>query len=386
LIMATILPHGMEPSAAALEHSRELTELVAEEIRQHGGWISFEHYMNLALYAPGLGYYSAGATKLGSAGDFVTAPELTPLFGQCLANFAAARLESIPQGVIMELGAGSGALACQIMSHLHQLGQLPREYWILEVSAQLQARQKQAVEQLPEELQARIRWLNQWPQELRGVLLANEVLDALPVHRVCFEQGQWQEMGVALQDGGLVWQLAPLSQERLGAALPELPTHPPRYETEINLNANALIETLADSLREGCAVFVDYGFPAREFYHAQRYQGTLMCHYRHHAHGDPFFYPGLQDITAHVDFTAVARAARAAGLALEDYANQAGWLMSHDFLSLIDSAANPNDLGHVKQLAAVQKLLSPAEMGELFKVLVVGRGKDSTPAAGALGC
>jgi SAM-dependent MidA family methyltransferase len=383
--MATILPHGMEPSAEALEHSHKLAVLVADEIRQQGGWISFEHYMNLALYAPGLGYYSAGATKLGSAGDFITAPELTPLFGQCLANFAAARLESIPQGVIMELGAGSGALACQIMSHLHQRGQLPREYWILEVSAQLQARQKQAVEQLPKELQARIRWLNQWPQDLRGVLLANEVLDALPVHRVCFEQGQWQEMGVALQDDGLVWQLGPLSQERLGAALPELPTHPPRYETEINLNANALMQTLADSLSEGCAVFVDYGFPAREFYHAQRYQGTLMCHYRHHAHGDPFLYPGLQDITAHVDFTAVARAAMAAGLALEDYANQAGWLMNQGLLALLDPAANPNDLEHVRKLAALQKLLSPAEMGELFKVMVVGRGTESQSAAVALG-
>lgn len=383
--MATILPHGAAPSPEALEHSQKLTHQLTEVIQQQGGWISFEQYMNLALYAPGLGYYSAGATKLGGSGDFITAPELTPLFGQCLAEFAAERLKSIADGIILELGAGSGALACQIMSYLDRAGELPREYWILEVSAELRARQEARVAALPLHVRERIRWLERWPESFRGVLLANEVLDALPVHRVCFEQGQWQEMGVGLGQGVLAWQMASLSNPNLAAALPELPTNPPRYETEINLNANALMQTLAHSLTEGCAVFVDYGFPAREFYHPQRYQGTLMCHYRHQAHGDPFRYPGLQDITAHVDFTAVARAALDAGLLLEDYDNQTNWLIHHGLLNLMDTGADPNDLERVKTLSAVHKLLSPAEMGELFKVLVVGRAEPSKSAQSRLG-
>lgn len=382
--MTTILPHGLEPSPEALAHSQKLQEFIGEEIRQAGGWISFKRYMDLALYAPGLGYYSAGATKLGAAGDFVTAPELTPLFGQCLADFAAARLEQIQDGVILELGAGSGALACQILQHLELQQKLPREYWILEVSAHLKARQLEAVAQLSPQLQSRVRWLDAWPKTLTGVLLANEVLDAMPVHRVCFRAGEWREMGVVSQDDGFAWREGPLSDSRLFPHLPELPTNPPQFETEINLHAMALMRTLADSLREGCALFVDYGFPAREFYHPQRYQGTLMCHYRHQAHGDPFRYPGLQDITAHVDFTAVGQAAAKAGLQVEDYSNQAGWLMANGLLNHI-SVGDPNSLEHVRMLSAVQKLLSPAEMGELFKVVVVGRGEDSPAARLALG-
>ena len=358
-----------EPDADALAVSRELQTLIHAEIANHGGWISFARYMELALYAPGLGYYSAGSRKLGAAGDFITAPELSPLFGRTLARQIA---ELLAQGVtdIIELGAGSGALAAAVLEELAALDQLPRRYRILEVSADLRERQQQRLRTRLPQFVDRIEWLDRLPDRLNAVVIGNEVLDALPVHRIRVNQGSIEELGVTAGGQGYAWATQPAA-DALAAAARQL-SLPDDYETEINLAAPALVFDLARRLDHGALLFIDYGFPAREFFHPQRNRGTLMCHYRHRVHEDPFLWPGLQDITAHVDFSAVAQARGA--LDLLGYVNQAQFLVNCGITGLL--AETPaSDVARYAPLAAqAQQLLSPAEMGELFKVIALGRG------------
>ena len=358
-----------EPDADALAVSRELQTLIHAEIANHGGWISFARYMELALYAPGLGYYSAGSRKLGAAGDFITAPELSPLFGRTLARQLA---ELLAQGVtdIIELGAGSGALAAAVLEELAALDQLPRRYRILEVSADLRERQQQRLRTRLPQFVDRIEWLDRLPDRLNAVVIGNEVLDALPVHRIRVNQGSIEELGVTAGGQGYAWATQPAA-DALAAAARQL-SLPDDYETEINLAAPALVSDLARRLDHGALLFIDYGFPAREFFHPQRNRGTLMCHYRHRIHEDPFLWPGLQDITAHVDFSAVAQARGA--LDLLGYVNQAQFLVNCGITGLL--AETPaSDVARYAPLAAqAQQLLSPAEMGELFKVIALGRG------------
>ncbi len=358
-----------EPDADALAVSRELQTLIHAEIANHGGWISFARYMELALYAPGLGYYSAGSRKLGAAGDFITAPELSPLFGRTLARQLA---ELLAQGVtdIIELGAGSGALAAAVLEELAALDQLPRRYRILEVSADLRERQQQRLRTRLPQFVDRIEWLDRLPDRLNAVVIGNEVLDALPVHRIRVNQGSIEELGVTAGGQGYSWTMQPAA-DALAAAARQL-SLPDDYETEINLAAPALVSDLARRLDHGALLFIDYGFPAREFFHPQRNRGTLMCHYRHRVHEDPFLWPGLQDITAHVDFSAVAQARGA--LDLLGYVNQAQFLVNCGITGLL--AETPaSDVARYAPLAAqAQQLLSPAEMGELFKVIALGRG------------
>lgn len=358
--------------AAATAHSAALQAQIQMEIRQQGGWIPFAEYMHMALYTPHLGYYSGEANKFGAGGDFVTAPEMSPLFGQAIANQVVQVLAQTA-GSVLELGAGSGKLALTVLQRLQALAALPAQYLILEVSASLRQRQCQLLQAaLPAEVFARVQWLDCLPAQFTGVVLANEVLDAIPVEMVVWQRGQWYRRGVAWE-GQLIWQDQPLQALDWVAAI-DTTTLPEPYVTEVCPAAQGLIASLADSLQQGVILFPDYGFAAREYYHPQRQQGTLMCHYQHYAHDDPFLHPGLQDITAHVDFTAMANTALAHGLACAGYTSQAQFLMNCGILQLLQAVSPEDSARYLPMVAAVQKLLSPAEMGELFKVLALSRG------------
>lgn len=361
------------PSADMAAHSAELLARIRDEIAAAGGVIDFARYMELALYAPGLGYYSAGARKLGSAGDFVTAPELSPLFSRCVARHCAALLAELGGGDLLEFGAGSGVMAADILLELERLQVLPAAYSILEVSADLRARQQDTLALRAPHLVPRVRWLDALPEDFVGVVLGNEVLDAMPVHRFRWRQGTVHELGVAWRDGALAWTELASCHPRLAARVQEIATElPDGYESEVNLAAEDWLHSVAGLLQRGVVLLFDYGFPRHEYYHPQRSGGTLMCHYRHRAHADPLILPGLQDITAHVDFTAMAAAATASGLDLLGFANQANYLLGNGLLELAQEAG---DLRRQLEIAAqLKRLTMPGEMGELFKVLVLGRG------------
>jgi SAM-dependent MidA family methyltransferase len=325
-----------------------------EEIGAHRGWIAFARYMELVLYEPGLGYYAGGAQKFGAAGDFVTAPELGGLFGRTLAR----QLKAFGQPIV-EFGAGSGALAATLLSQ-HDF-----EYRIVEISPQLRSRQEAR-------LGDRAQWLDHLPERIRGVVIANEVVDAMPVHAVAWRAHGIMERGVALSDGELVWRERPAQGELLEKA--KTLSVPVPYESEIGLVARAWMRELAARLEEGVIFIIDYGFPRREYYHPQRAAGTLMCHHRHRAHADVFARPGEEDLTAHVDFSALALAAVDAGLEVLGYASQAQFLVNCGITDVLGEANVENALHYAPLASEAQKLLSPAEMGELFKVLAVGRG------------
>lgn len=361
------------PSLEALAHSHRLTDTIRQEIAQAGGWLGFDRYMELALYAPGLGYYSAGLEKFGAGGDFVTAPEISPLFGRCIARQAAQVLAETG-GDILELGAGSGKLAVDVLMELERIGQLPQQYLILEVSGSLRQKQKERVEsQISLPLAQKVGWLDTLPEHFTGVILGNEVLDATPVHLAAWKADGLFERGVGVKHDRFSWQDRPLNQGSLWETASNLEVFPD-HVSEIGLAASSLVTSLASMLERGVAILLDYGFPRREFYHPHRAQGTLMCHYRHQAHDDPFLYPGLQDITAHVDFTAVAEAAVDGGASLMGYCSQTHFLINCGITQLL-SEVSPSDAAAYLPLAAqAQKLLSPAEMGELFKAIAFGKG------------
>jgi len=359
------------PSPEAAAHSREVTRLIHSEIQKAGGWIDLARFMELCLYAPGLGYYAGGSAKLGRIGDFVTAPEVSRLFGQTLAQQVGDVLR-MTGGDVLELGAGSGALARDLLLALGETGPLPERYLILEVSAELRERQQEQLQDLPDALAARVRWLDALPAWHEGLILGNEVLDSLPVHLVCWREGGIYERGVTVIADGFAWEERPLRDGRLAQAARRLGLQAP-YLSEINLAAPALIRTLAALLRRGAMLFVDYGFGEREYYHPQRSTGTLMCHYRQRAHDDAFFAPGLQDITAHVDFTGVAHAAVEAGLELLGYTTQAQFLINLGITDLLAQVPAADVAAYVPRVAGAQKLLSPSEMGELFKAIALGR-------------
>lgn len=354
----------------ALAHSAALKTSIEHEIAAAGGWISFARYMELVLYAPGLGYYSAGAQKFGPAGDFTTAPEVSGLFGRTLARYFSMILgEHAPD--ILELGAGSGKLAPDVLEELDRLGRLPRRYWILESSASLRARQQQMLGNFSD----RIAWLDALPEQFSGVIFGNEVLDALPVELVHWYPDCTLRRGVKCENGSFDYEERPITEGVLRGQADvirgELGGHLERgaYLSEIGLAAQALTRSLAAILQRGMLLWIDYGFERSAFYHPQRRQGTLMCHYRHHAHGDPFYLPGLQDITAHVDFSAIDAAARSGGLTQMLYTTQARFLLANGILELL-AQTDVADAAHYLPLAnQVSRLTSPAEMGELFKVI-----------------
>lgn len=364
------------PSEDALAHSRRLRDTLWERIAAAGGWISFAEFMGTALYAPGLGYYAAGARKFGAAGDFVTAPEMTPLFGRALAA-QAAQVMAASAPAILEVGAGSGRLAADILLTLAELDALPERYAILDLSADLRERQRQTLAATCPALLPRVEWLDRLPERFSGFVLGNELLDAMPVHLLVWQGGEARERGVVREGEGFAWESRPLPGILADAARALESDFAPGdgYLAEVGLAAQAWAAVWGGILECGTVLLLDYGFPRREFYHPQRGGGTLMCHYRHHAHGDPLWLPGLQDITAHVEFTAVAAAAHGAGLELQGYTSQGQFLLNCGILDQL--ACLPTDSAdYIRGAGAVNKLILPHEMGELFKVIAFGRGDD----------
>lgn len=350
--------------AAVIDHLHQLVD------HSPNGFMTLETWMDQALYAPGLGYYTAGNTKFGSGlptGDFTTSPELTPLFGATLARQAAQVLQQSGSTQVLEFGAGSGALAASLIPALRAMG-INVRYQILEVSADLRARQQQRLAEFGDSVQ----WLHTLPEAFKGCVLANEVLDAMPATVFTFdEHGNALEVGVRnTAAGATAFELAtrPAGHELQQLLEQRLPAYP-GYQSEVNLRAEAWVREMGRWLHTGAALLIDYGFPQREYYHPQRAEGTLMCHFRHHAHANVLLHPGLQDITTHVDFTAMADAALAGGLDVLGYTSQARFLLNCGVAECLGDA-----LAH--DLSAVQKLLSEAEMGELFKVLAVGKNMD----------
>lgn len=367
------------PDAAAQAHSQRLKQAIADEIAAAGGWLSFARFMEEALYRPALGYYTAGARKFGAAGDFITAPEMSALFGRALAR-QVMQVLSASAPAVLEVGAGSGRLAADLLLELERLGGLPERYFILDLSADLRERQQQTIAAAAPHLLTRVEWLDRLPEQFSGAVVANELLDAMPAHIVAWRDDGIYERGVGLdKTGTFAWQERPATGALLAAA--EEIGHqcqlPPGYESEVSLAVRAWAAEWGHRLVQGALILIDYGFPRREFYHQQRGRGTLMCHYRHHAHPDPFYLPGLQDVTVHVDFTSVIAAAHGAGLDLLGYASQGQFLLNCGILDLL--AAIPNGTpDYIKATGAVNTLLLPHEMGELFKVIAVGRGIEQT--------
>jgi SAM-dependent MidA family methyltransferase len=362
------------PTREALAHSARVVAHIEQSIAASGGWISFADYMGAALYAPGLGYYVAGARKFGLAGDFVTAPELTALFGEALAVQIAAVLAKLPGGSLIELGPGTGRLAADVLSALAARGALPERYCLLEVSPDLRERQRGNLHDRIPDLLSRVEWIDVLPPRWRGVLLANEMLDAVPPHLIARQDGAWFERGVEIAAGELRFSDRPLAEGSLRDAAEACFPGDGDYASEINPAAQALVRSLSQRCDAGELFILDYGFPASEYYHPQRNAGTLMTHYRHRAMDDPFFLPGLADLTAHVDFSAIARAGVAGGMSLAGYATQARFLINCGILDALARCGKPQSAAYLREAAAVQKLLSPAEMGELFKVLAMGKG------------
>lgn len=367
------------PAAAALAHSARLSELIRAEIDRAGGSLPFARYMELALYAPDLGYYRAGTQKFGAGGDFITAPELSPLFSRCLARQCAEVLAGTG-GAILELGAGSGIMAADLLWELERRQALPAQYLILELSGELRARQQETLAARVPHLLEKIHWLDRLPSAFTGIMLGNEVLDALPVTRFTVTAQGPRPLHVTW-DGQAFGMIAGPADPALTAAIALLDTElgtplPPGYTSEINLHLPAWIATLADALTQGVLLLIDYGYPRREYYHPQRTDGTLLCHYRQRAHHDPLLWPGVQDITASVDFTAVAEAALAAGLEVSGYTSQAYFLFGSGLEELMAASDPGNTLRHLALAQQVKRLTLPGEMGERFKAIALSKQFD----------
>ena len=384
------------PDPVAAAHSARLVDLLRATIADAGGAISFARFMDLALYAPGLGYYRAGARKFGSGGDFVTAPELSPLFSRCLARQCQEILAALGSGQILELGAGSGVMAADLLLELRALNALPERYAILELSGELRDRQRQTLTRRAPEVLDRVVWLDQPPEpEFRGIVLGNEVLDALPVERFRITAHgprrlmvRWTEAGLAWAEGdedpAVTAAIAGIEAD-LGGRLPE------DYRSEYIPHLQDWLRTIAEPLAAGALLFVDYGYPRRAYYHPERTTGTLLCHYRHRAHDDPLILPGLQDITASVDFTAVAQAARAVGLDVAGYTRQNYFLFGCGLMDLLADQIPPNPplekgggeaggissptdtVRYLEQARQVKLLTLPGEMGDRFQAIALTR-------------
>lgn len=344
---------------------------------QECGEIPFVEFMQHALYAPGSGYYSAGLQKFGVDGDFITAPELTPLFAQTLAGQCQQIFKALDHPVLFEFGAGSGRLCVDILKALDALQCLPERYLIMEVSSNLRQRQQQLIQTEIPALFDRVHWLDRWPEQgFNGVMIANEVLDAMPVHRFLKTDDDILESVITLNDRGeLIERFNPSSNPRLLNYLHQvLPDLPCPYQSEVNLFIEDWLKECSRILNQGAMLIIDYGFPRHEYYHPDRNQGTLMCHFRHHAHSNPLIHVGEQDITAHVDFTQVAEAGYDAGFHVAGYTNQASFLLANGLLSLLERLTN--EVSRLRAQQAVKQLIQPSEMGELFKVIALTKGLD----------
>jgi len=369
------------PDPTMLAHSEKLVQFIRDEMAQANGQITFARFMELALYAPGLGYYSAGLHKFGKEGDFVTAPEITPLFARCLAVQCQQVLTALGGGDILEFGAGTGVMAADLLLELEKHNCLPARYLILEVSAELRQRQQQLLQKRIPHLFNRIVWLDHLPYEpIKGIILANEVLDAMPVHKFRIHAGEMQEYYVKWGSNSFVWQL-----NQAGSVLAEqiqrLDIKAEYYDSEINLQIPAWMKSVGKCLDQGMVLIIDYGFPQHEYYHLDRNMGTLMCHYRQRAHIDPLILVGLQDITAHVDFTLVAESAAAENFQVAGFNSQAAFLLGCGLLKLIED--DSNDIYEQMDVSRqVHLLTAPSEMGELFKTIALTKELKSLNPVG----
>lgn len=363
------------PETNALSQSNRLWEHILSVIKNNHNAISFADYMELVLYTPGLGYYSNGLQAFGAQGDFTTAPELSPLFSRSLARQCEQVLTALPTGDILEIGPGSGQMAADILLELAKRDALPNHYYFLELSGTLRQKQQEKIKALCPEFLSKTIWLDTLPRApFTGIILANEVLDAMPVQLFQVIQRTPYLINVIEEQGQLKYAYSNIQMQAL-CELQQKLTLPNGYLSEINLNLAPWISSLSDILSAGVILIVDYGFPKTEYYHPDRAMGTLMCHYRHYAHTNPFLYPGLQDITTHVDFSAIAEASHAANLDILGYCEQASFLLSCGLTDLIDNnrTIKTTETEKIKQNQAINLLTSPAEMGELFKVLALGR-------------
>lgn len=360
------------PTAEEIAHSAQLTARIRQAIHAAGGSIPFAPFMHMALYEPSLGYYVAGLRKIGKDGDFVTAPEISPLFSQCLANQCAQILNELGGGDVLELGAGSGIMAADILMQLEKRECLPQHYYILDVSPELRDRQFHTLQRQVPHLLGRVTWLDSLPaQPLRGVILGNEVLDAMPVELFRIMNGEMFTLAVSANDAGFAFVTTPHTQPAPYESLPD------GYTSEYNPALPAWLQSVADCLTAGVVLLVDYGYEAREYYHPERDQGTLICHYQHRVHDNPLIYVGLQDITASVDFTAVANAGLDVGLELYGYTTQAMFLASSGLEQAFISALNTHPAQQYALAQQVRLLSLPSEMGDRFKVIALGKDYHS---------
>jgi SAM-dependent MidA family methyltransferase len=374
----------MSAHAQATGGNPRLVALIRAAIEQAGGAISFAEYMELALLAPGLGYYDAGADQFGSRGDFITAPESSPLFARCVAVQVGEVLSQLGGGDICEVGAGSGALAADLLESLAEAGCLPRRYFVVERSPALRQRQRTHLASRLGDLAGRVRWQNELPRDFCGLLLANEVLDAMPAHRFCVRGAQLGECRVAWADGGFRWVEADCSGSTLGKLIQSIlytldHSLPEGYLSECAPARQRFIGSLGGCLSSGVALLFDYGYGRAEYYHPQRSSGTLRCFHRHQAHDDPLILTGLQDISVHVDFTAIAEAALGAGLEVAAYTTQAEFLLATGLLEAC-RGVDPASRQHAELTAQIKRLTLPGQMGEAVKVLALARGYDGSLA------
>lgn len=360
------------PDPSSLSHCESVRDFILQEINQSGP-MSFARYMQLALYEPGFGYYAVGTKKFGASGDFVTAPEISTMFGQCLAHQFEVIQKENQHANILELGPGSGKLCADILMELSAVDVLPTHYYLLEVSASLQQVQREYLQKTVPDLMSRITWLSEWPDEnsFDGLVIANEVLDAMPVHLFQIED-EVHERFVDCEGDEFVWRVLPANSELINSVEALGVEFSQGYFSEINLAIPAWIQSLYSMMNSGVVLLIDYGFLRHEFYHPQRNEGTLMCHYQHHAFSDPLVLPGIQDITAHVDFTAVIDGANAAGFEVVEFSSQANYLLNQGLLSIAEKKMT-SDVDQFVIANEIKQLTMPSEMGELFKVVVLAK-------------
>ena len=367
--------HGLpEPGKEAMSHSRQTLEVIKAIIQRAGGKIPFQQFMQAALFEPELGYYRCGTEKFGVMGDFITAPEVSPLFGQSLARFIQ---QTRTVNNVLEVGAGSGRLAVSILTALEAQASLPESYYILELSAELRERQRQNIQAALPGFIDRVVWLDALPKAFCGVVIANELLDAMPVTRFKLDKNSILEEYVVCNEDELGYAYELTSNKRLMTRIEELKTQTSisdiePYYSEVNFVAEDWIKSLAEGIESGVVLIIDYGYPRNAYYHSQRHMGTLMCHYQHRAHPDPLILPGIQDITAHIDFTAMADAALESGMEVVGFTTQAHFLLNLGLLDLLD--AEQQDLpGYLQASGEVKRLTLPGEMGESFKVMAFSK-------------
>ncbi|NOY67756.1 MAG: SAM-dependent methyltransferase, partial [Gammaproteobacteria bacterium] len=367
-----------EPDAASQAVSWQLQDKIKQAMNNQDGFISFEHFMQMALYEPGLGYYAAGSRKFGVDGDFITAPEVSPLFGFCVANFCQQVLNNIPDGNILEFGAGSGTMAADILIELERQQALPEYYYILEVSAELQQRQQQTVQEKVPHLVNRVQWLQRLPeQEFNGVVLGNELLDAMPVHRFCIDESKIKQYLVSWSDDQSQFVTSTVDAvEDVFRQIEHCQDYLERkfvdgYESEVSLAHTGWLKSIQAVMGQGVILLIDYGYGRAEYYHPERSMGTLMCHYRHRAHPNPFKLIGLQDITAYVDFTTIAEAAVNNGMDVLGYATQAAFLLDCGLEKMMPDYEAGSIENNLKTAQQIKTLTLPGEMGERFKVMAL---------------